>query len=90
MKILKLKRICEMEGFFNIPEKWEEEWQDMPEFVQENKLPFRTIYVHFKNEKDVEAFSKLIGQKISQRTKFVWYPKVTPEDLIKLKYVDSE
>ena len=43
MKILKLKRIYEMEGFFNISEKWEEEWQDMPEFVQENKLSFRTI-----------------------------------------------
>jgi len=29
MKILKLKRIYEMEGFFNIPEKW----QDMPERI---------------------------------------------------------
>ena len=77
-------------GFFDIPEGWEEHWQGMPEFVQEDKMPLKTIYVHFKSEQDIEAFAKLVKQKITLRTKFIWYPKAKIAELTKLKYIDSK
>ena len=65
-------------ALFEMKEWWEDEWEGMPEFVQEDLSPWRTIYVHFKSKKDFEDFEKLIGQKV---IKFaggpgtVWYPK---------------
>lgn len=51
-------------------------WQGMPEFNQPEAGPFRTINVHFKEQAAVDAFAKLIGQKLTDRTKWVWYPEV--------------
>ena len=49
------------------------EWKGMPEFDNEN-VSGRTIIMHFKTEEDVQSFARLIGQNISDRTKFIWYP----------------
>jgi hypothetical protein len=51
-----------------------EEWKGMPEFQQENLLGLQLI-VHFKTEKDKFDFVKLIGQKITDKTKFIWWPQ---------------
>lgn len=51
-------------------------WQGMPEFSQPDGGPFRTIKMHFKDQGAVNAFVKLIGQKLTDRTKWVWYPEV--------------
>ena len=50
------------------------EWTDMPAFEQEDLTPSRQIIVSFRNEKDVQAFAKLLGQKITDKTKSVWHP----------------
>ena len=55
------------------------EWVGMPEFIQENKMPMKTIFVHFADQKGVDSFSGLIKQKISPLTKSVWYPKAEKE-----------
>jgi len=47
----------------------------MPEYISENKNPKRSIIVHFENEDDVDKFSKLIGQDITLKTKYIYYPK---------------
>ena len=52
------------------------EWVDMPEFVQENKPPFAKIIFRFDNQEDLDAFSKLIGQKLTPKTKSAWYPEL--------------
>ena len=42
-------------NLFNIKdEHWTKEWQDMPEFIQEDLTSFRKIVVHFKNNDDVD------------------------------------
>jgi len=51
-------------------------WQGMPDFSQPDGGPFRTIKVHFKDQTAVNAFAKLIGQKLTDKTKWVWYPQV--------------
>jgi len=50
------------------------EWQGMPEFKQDDESPFRTIAIHFRNAEDVESFSKLIGQPIGHKTKWLYHP----------------
>jgi hypothetical protein len=51
------------------------EWKGMPEFVQEDKMPHRQIIISFNNEDDIENFSKLLNQSITDKTKSLWYPK---------------
>jgi hypothetical protein len=51
-----------------------EEWVDMPEFVQEKKEPFAKIIVRFETQKDLEEFAQLIGQKLTPKTKSIWHP----------------
>ena len=51
------------------------EWVDMPEYEQEDLMPKRTILLHFEKEEDIESFSQLIGQKITDKTKWIWYPE---------------
>ena len=62
----------------------QDEWEGMPEFKQEDKTPQKQIIVSFKNEKDMQLFSELIGQKLTNKTKSIWYPKVEIE-----KYMDK-
>lgn len=54
----------------------EDEWQDMPEFIQEKQSPYSKIIVRFNNEEDLQEFAKLIGQKLTNKTKSIWHPKL--------------
>jgi hypothetical protein len=60
---------------------YEEAWKGMPEYESEDKTAFRTIYVHFDNQDSVDAFSKLIDQTITNKTKYLWYPYKVKEIL---------
>jgi hypothetical protein len=63
--------------FENYENKWQEEWIDMPEFIQTKKDDsFYKITIRFKNEKDLNDFSKLINQKITNKTKSIWFPEI--------------
>lgn len=61
--------------FLDVPEWWEKDWQDMPEFVQEDQSSYKAIIVHFESKQNMKAFAKLIGQKIGFKTQSIWYPK---------------
>lgn len=50
------------------------EWAGMPEFVMDDAMG-RVIVMHFKTDEAVDSFAKAIGQKITDRTKYLWYPK---------------
>lgn len=55
-------------------EEWKQEWLDMPEFVQEKKEPYSKIIIRFENEIDLQNFANIIGQKLTNKTKSIWYP----------------
>ena len=42
--------------------------------VMEDLTSYRKIIVHFRNEKDVQEFAKLINQKITHKQPTLWYP----------------
>jgi len=50
------------------------EWQGMPEYDQRDEMPYRTLHVHFNNDEDVAEFARLIGQSVTDKTKYLWFP----------------
>ena len=59
------------------------EWEDMPEFIQEDASAFRTIKVHFLSQDAVDEFSGLIEQRFSEKTHYIYHPRLDKEDLTK-------
>ena len=53
----------------------DKEWDGMPDFEQKDLSSFKLIKVHFKNRDDYDNFSQLIGQKLTEKTKSIWYPE---------------
>lgn len=52
-----------------------EEWQDMPDYNQDDLKPMRSVLVHFESQADVDTFFSLIGQSHTEKTKSIWYPE---------------
>lgn len=63
------------------------EWQGMPEFESEDKTAFRSMAVHFKDQEAVDAFAKLVGQPITDKTRFLWFPEIEIETYADKRYV---
>lgn len=61
-------------------EFFDETWQGMPEFIQENKMEVKSLKINFASMEDYYAFGELIQQKLTPKTKSVWFPK---QDLVK-------
>jgi len=60
---------------FNLPPSWSDHWKGMPEYAQKDLMPWQTIKVHFNGPRDREAFAQLVGQKLTDLTQQIWYPK---------------
>lgn len=79
-----------MQGnLFDELETANEEWQGMPEFVQDDLSPHRVIYVRFRNHEDVAKFEELMNQKITEKQKTIWFPYAEPRLRAHLRYVDE-
>jgi hypothetical protein len=62
---------------FELDEDWKKEWVGMPEFVQRKKgKPYAQIIFRFDNESDLQDFAKMIGQKLTKKTKSAWHPQI--------------
>lgn len=81
------------EGYF-LPQKdpmdYQKEWGGMPEFDQPSAEAYRSIIVHFDNENDVRNFAKAIGQEITEKSRYLWFPKKPMEKVAHLGYTDKE
>jgi len=76
-------------SLFEEKEWWEDEWQDMPEFIQKDLQPYQTILLHFPNRKSKDEFAELVKQKITSKTKFLWYPAQEIRTITDKRYVDE-
>lgn len=70
--------------------EWKKHWVGMPEYVQEDKKTYKTIYVHFRNQEDYEEFERLIDQKLTKKTKSIWYPKLDRSQNALLRWIEEE
>jgi transcription elongation factor GreA-like protein len=68
---------------------WKEHWENMPEFIQEDMDSFQSIIVHFETKEDRDEFSKLLQQKITYKTKSLWFPKYNREKPSNFLYVSN-
>jgi len=76
--------------FFKNIEKYNdvfEEWKDMPEFMQEDLTPYHAINIRFRNSQDMEEFAKLVDQKVTKKTKTIWFPFLPFRRASRFKYV---
>lgn len=65
----------EMSSLFDdFENEWQKEWKDMPEFSQSKKEPYSKIIIRFESEEDLQSFAKLIEQKLTKKTKSIWFP----------------
>ena len=65
------------------------EWEGMPEFEQKDKTAFRSLAVHFKDQQAVDAFAAATGQKITENTRYVWFPEIEIERYADKAYVTA-
>ncbi len=72
------------------PVSWEKEWQGMPEFCNEDLTPVKSIVVNFEKKEDMEKFSELIDQRVTFKTKSVWFPKQTLENIRNKRYINED
>ena len=75
--------------FGGLEESFRSEWQGMPEFVQEKQEPYAKIIVRFSCKEDLEEFARIIGQKLTPKTKSIWHPQLTRGLNSNLRYVDE-
>ncbi len=74
---------------FDIEQPWEKVWKGMPEFVQEDLEPWRSIIVHFASPGDLIAFSRLVERKLTPQTRSTWFPPVDAENFLNKRYADE-
>lgn len=65
------------------------EWDGMPEFIQEKKEPYKKLIIRFETEKDYQEFAELIDQKLTPKTKSIWHPFKSHFRKTKREYVDE-
>ena len=56
----------------------------------EDLTPLRTVLVHFEKEEDIDQFSQLLDQQITDKTKSIWYPQLTLQRLVTKRYSDNK
>ena len=66
---------------------WQKEWQGMPEFVQDDMKSIASVVVNFLTVEDMNAFSELIGKRITFTTKSVLFP--VPQSETKKMYINE-
>jgi hypothetical protein len=56
---------------------WQREWWGMPEFVQRDLTPWKSIKVHFSRPEDMDDFATLVQQRVPGRGPggSIWYPE---------------
>lgn len=59
---------------------WRKHWVGMPEYEQTNNNPYKKIIVTFRNKSDYDSFAELLKQKLTDKTKSIWYPKLEHDD----------
>ena len=63
--------------FIDEENEWEKEWKGMPEYIQKKQdSEFHKITIRFETKEDLDNFSKLIDQKITNKTKSIWFPEL--------------
>lgn len=75
-----------MTDLFDDEFDYKKEWEGMPEFVSEDLKSIAAVTVNFLTVEDMNAFSELIGRRITFQTKSILFPVKEP---VKKIYIDE-
>lgn len=63
----------------------EEMWSGMPDFENEEQKNYKSIIVHFLTEADYTEFADLVEQNLTEKTKYIYYPKQQKANLLDME-----
>ena len=72
---------------------WKRHWKEMPEYVNEDNLPYNTVDIFFKTKEDFDHFCEKIkncGVNVNDKTITFWYPKLEITKNSKLRWIIDE
>ena len=78
--------LFEINTIFDEKNDIQAEWDNMPEYDNDDKTAFRSVIVHFENNDDAAEFFSLIGQGHTDKTKSIWYPEQENMDTESKRY----
>ena len=78
-----------VDGLEDEPIDPNQEWQGMPEFEQEDLTAAYSIKVHLKTLDDLNAFAELVGQKLTEKVRSIWYPEAEMEREFDKRYISE-
>jgi len=71
-------------------ENWKDHWKGMPDFEQEQSH-YKKIMVKFRSEEDMMKFGEAVGQKMTPKTKGIWYPAPdAPLETIRYRWFEED
>jgi hypothetical protein len=82
-------RSYEHPNLFDDSEWWREHWRGMPEFVQRNEHPLRTIELYVRDREARNDLARRLGQKITDATKSLWHPEAGVKSKMNQRYVQD-
>ncbi len=68
--------------------EWREHWVNMPEFNNQDLSPDSSMIINFPSPEQRVEFAKLIGQKITPKTRSIWFPPQPIDSTKDLRWVD--
>jgi predicted DNA binding protein len=71
-------------------DSWKAHWKGMPEFKNTAEEYYKDIKVSFRTEEDYKAFAKLLDQKLTEKTKSIWYPVMLKDKNCLNRWINEE
>jgi len=79
----------DMDAFdFGAMNNVDELYKGMPEY-EDVDANDRRITMHFRDDDDAQDFARLIGQEITDKTSFLWHPKMERQDKTNIAWEDQ-
>jgi len=69
--------------------EWKKNWVGMPEFEQEDNEWFKKLVFRLRSEEDYKQFAALVNQRMTNKTKSMWYPELDRTANTVLRWVEE-
>ena len=69
---------------------WKEHWVGMPDFENEKNENHKKLVVNFRTQEDYDDFAILIGQKLTPKTRSIWFPVLIPGADSLWRYINED
>lgn len=68
-------------------EEYAEQWRGMPEFEQEDMDAAHVLKVKFISDEEYRHFAEVIGQKLTDNTRSIWFPERVDRPHTRKEYI---